>query len=274
MIEKFTALAANSFMKIQFQNSIKKKGAVPVGRAPVDEWRVRKTILGRLEGVGWCSLAETTTTGHRIFKKHPPSLPARVAMPNECELGRLSWMEPQAFDLDFLRRRVSATPDASDDGLVDHFSIFEDFNFHPLCKVLFGRHYDLLSFGFIWNFQNAIHIATIKPKTQEAASAASWECLKNFSFLLLQNMVRADVFTGSLAVFRFAAKPLIFAGDFLAAAGGEMRSNYFKNGAPRRKSQCLARALPALGDQIVRSFRDKKKFPIPLKAEKKNFSKS
>src|SRR3989344_229322 len=42
--------------------------------------------------------------------------------------------------------------------------------------------------------------------------------------------------------------------------------------APRRKSQCLARALPALGDQIVRSFRGKKKFPIPLKEEKKNFS--
>jgi len=27
MIEKFTALAANSFMKIQFQNLIKKKGS-------------------------------------------------------------------------------------------------------------------------------------------------------------------------------------------------------------------------------------------------------
>ena len=87
-------------------------------------------------------------------------------------------------------------------------------------------------------------------------------------------MVRADVFTGSLAVFRFAAKPLIFAGGFLAAAGGEMRSNYFKNGAPRRKSQCLAARHAPLGDQIVRNCRGKNKFPIPLKAEKKNFSKS
>ena len=33
-------------------------------------------------------------------------------------------------------------------------------------------------------------------KSQEAASAASWECLKNFSFLILQNMVQADVFNG------------------------------------------------------------------------------
>lgn len=33
MIEKFTALAANSFIKIQFQNLEKKKEAVPEGRA-------------------------------------------------------------------------------------------------------------------------------------------------------------------------------------------------------------------------------------------------
>jgi len=103
---------------------------------------------------------------------------------------------------------------------------------------------------------------------------SSIQFLKNFSFLLLQNMVRADVFTGSLAVFRFAAKPLIFCEGFLAAAGGEMRSNYFKNGAPRRKSQCLAARDAPLGDQIVWNFRGKKKFPIPLKSEKKNFSKS
>jgi len=32
-------------MKIQFQNSIKKKGAVPVGRAPVDGWRFRMSLL-------------------------------------------------------------------------------------------------------------------------------------------------------------------------------------------------------------------------------------
>jgi len=34
MIKKFTAFAANSFMKIKFQNLRKKKGAVPEGRAP------------------------------------------------------------------------------------------------------------------------------------------------------------------------------------------------------------------------------------------------
>jgi hypothetical protein len=45
-----------------------------------------------------------------------------------------------------------------------------------------------------------------------------------------------------------------------------------QQGAPERKSQCLARAKPALGDQIVRIFRGKKKFLIPLKAEKKNFN--
>ncbi|OHA39550.1 MAG: hypothetical protein A3I97_00190 [Candidatus Taylorbacteria bacterium RIFCSPLOWO2_02_FULL_44_35] len=33
-LEKITALAANSFMKIHYQNLRKKKGAVPEGRAP------------------------------------------------------------------------------------------------------------------------------------------------------------------------------------------------------------------------------------------------
>src|SRR3989339_900505 len=33
--------------------------------------------------------------------------------------------------------------------------------------------------------------------------------------------------------------------------------------APRRKSQCLAARNAPLGDQIVRIFRGKKKFPIP-----------
>ncbi len=125
-------------MKIQSQNLIKKKGAVPVGRAPVDELR-------KLEGVGWRSLAETTATSHRVVEEHAPPLPTWIAMPNECELGRLSGMEIQAFDFDFLRRWVPASPNTPDDGLVDHFSLFEDFDFHPLCKVLFGRHYDLLS---------------------------------------------------------------------------------------------------------------------------------
>ena len=43
--------------------------------------------------------------------------------------------------------------------------------------------------------------------------------------------------------------------------------------APRWKSQCLAPPSAGLGHQIVRIFRGKKKFPIPLKAEKKNFHK-
>ena len=42
--------------------------------------------------------------------------------------------------------------------------------------------------------------------------------------------------------------------------------------APRRKSQRFRCRLASLGDQIVRIFRGKKKFPIPLEAEKKNFN--
>ena len=48
----------------------------------------------------------------------------------------------------------------------------------------------------------------------------------------------------------FAAKPLIFAGDFLAAAGGEMRSNYFKNTAPVLSgSAALIKTAKELGEK-------------------------
>jgi len=43
-------------------------------------------------------------------------------------------------------------------------------------------------------------------------------------------------------------------GDFLAACGGEMRSNYLKYSAPIRKSQILAARNAPLSDQIVRIF--------------------
>jgi len=67
---------------------------------------------------------------------------------------------------------------------------------------------------------------------------------------------------GSLAVFKIAAKPLKFWGLTVAACGGEMRSNYFKNRAPVRKSQILLVLLASLGDQIVRNFGRKNQLAI------------
>ncbi|OGY63942.1 MAG: hypothetical protein A3I89_00595 [Candidatus Harrisonbacteria bacterium RIFCSPLOWO2_02_FULL_41_11] len=43
-------------------------------------------------------------------------------------------------------------------------------------------------------FSTIFKLSILRHKSQEAASAVPWECLKNFSFLLLQNKVRADVF--------------------------------------------------------------------------------
>ena len=43
-------------------------------------------------------------------------------------------------------------------------------------------------------------------KSQEAASAASWECSRNFSFLLLQNVVRADCFSGLFGGFEISRR--------------------------------------------------------------------
>jgi len=58
--------------------------------------------------------------------------------------------------------------------------------------------------------------------------------------------------------FRFG----ISRGDFLAACGGEMRPNYFKNSPPNRKLQVFKVRLASLGDQIVRNFGRKKQLAI------------
>ena len=68
--------------------------------------------------------------------------------------------------------------------------------------------------------------------------------------------------SGSLAVFKIAAKPLNFWGLLVAAAGSEMRSNYFKNTAPVRKSQISLARLASLGDQIVGNFGRKNQLAV------------
>jgi hypothetical protein len=50
-----------------------------------------------------------------------------------------------------------------------------------------------------------------------------------------------------------------FWGLAVAAAGGEMRSNYFQNRAPVRKCQVR---LASLGDQIVRNFERKNQLAV------------
>jgi len=67
------------------------------------------------------------------------------------------------------------------------------------------------------------------------------------------------------------AKPLKFGGLTVAAFGGEMRSDYFKNRAPVRKSQISLARLASLGGQFVLNFRGKNELAI-LKEEKKIFS--
>jgi len=102
-----------------------------------------------------------------------------------------------------------------------------------------------------------------------------YHMIKKFSFPQIQNMIRADVFLRVLLRFlsvRLRRISDFSRGDFLAACGGENGSDYFKNTAPRWKNQCLAPPSAGLGNQIVRIFWGKKKFPIPLEAEKKIFN--
>ena len=51
-------------------------------------------------------------------------------------------------------------------------------------------------------------------------------------------------------------------GQTLAAAGGEMRPNYFKYTQPARKGQCLAPPQAGLGNQIVRNFGQKNQLAV------------
>ncbi|MBU1291988.1 hypothetical protein KKH07_00655 [Patescibacteria group bacterium] len=53
-----------------------------------------------------------------------------------------------------------------------------------------------------------------------------------------------------------------FWGLAVAAAGGKMRSNYFQNRAPVRKSQISVVRLASLGDQIERNFGRKNQLAV------------
>ena len=96
----------------------------------------------------------------------------------------------------------------------------------------------------------------IKPKLKKKlAELLSKISMKKFSFP--KNMVRANVFRQVLWQFLSARLRRVSdfsRGAFLAACGGEMRSNYLKYSAPIRKSQ-IAGGFAAFGRyQIVRIF--------------------
>jgi len=73
-------------------------------------------------------------------------------------------------------------------------------------------------------------------------------------------VVQADIFTGSLAVFKERGEPRC-AGRaaksgwlFFGAFGGEIRSNYFQYSAHFSKSQSFWGRLASLGGQIEGKF--------------------
>jgi len=81
--------------------------------------------------------------------------------------------------------------------------------------------------------------------------------MKKFSFTKM--WFEPMFLTGSLAVFKIAAKPLKwnFWGLVVLAAPprrGEMRPNYFQYTQPPRKSQIRLAPFAGLGNQIKRNF--------------------
>ena len=96
--------------------------------------------------------------------------------------------------------------------------------------------------------------------------------IKNFLFAKT-NMVRADVFQQVLWQFlsvRLHRLSKFSRGAFLAACGGENRSNYLKNTAHFRKRQVGDNRLASLGGQFVLNFGRKNQLAIPF-LRKENF---
>src|SRR3989338_1789609 len=94
-------------------------------------------------------------------------------------------------------------------------------------------------------------------KSQEAASAASWECLKNFSFLLLQNMVRADVFNRFFGSFYRCGSPI--------PSASPKEKLHFPTGQAAAFSKCRGREsnslrLPLQGSALPMSYPGKNYF--------------
>ena len=77
--------------------------------------------------------------------------------------------------------------------------------------------------------------------------------IKNFSFPKIK-MQFEPIFLQVIWQFLSARRSRACGRGFLAAAGGEMRSNYLKNTEPVRKLQGFGSRLASLGDQIIRNF--------------------
>ncbi|MBI2035514.1 MAG: hypothetical protein HYT12_02420 [Candidatus Liptonbacteria bacterium] len=97
--------------------------------------------------------------------------------------------------------------------------------------------------------------------------------IKNFSVPQIQNMVRADIFLRVLL--RFLSVWLhrlsdFSRGAFLAAAGGENGSHYFKNTGHLRKRQARGSRLASLGGHFVLNFGGKNELAVSF-GGRKNF---
>ena len=84
-------------------------------------------------------------------------------------------------------------------------------------------------------------------------------------------MVRADVFLQVLWQFlsvRLRRLSEFSRGDFLAAEGGEMRSDYLKNSAPLRKSQIHGHTAAFGGGKIIRFLGLKNELAVSFRKRK------
>src|SRR3989339_92130 len=232
MIEKFTALAANSFMKI-LKSKIEKEKSGRANHTAFDgggrHTRLEKLELA-LEELGrnvfldralvffcgyplQCLVAPLTRLD--VHVGHPLTVAVHDAdepFAPETRIADIEVETPLVGNLDGLNRSgenvmvrtmLASKPIESAHNFARDWweSGFPQLCFECRleCLILRKTHESLLSF-LCWNVLSATTLAadyrqTMIPiisnasildhKSQEAASAASWECLKNFSFLLL-----------------------------------------------------------------------------------------
>ena len=231
MIEKFTALAANSFMKIYKSKFKKEKSGwanhtafYVVGGHGLEQFELALEELG---GDVFCDHTLMLFFGHSLQRLVAPLARLGVHIGHPLAVAVLDTDEPltpkarvgdveikTAFVRDFdspdrsgedvmVRTMLASKPiESAHDFVRDGWEPgFPQLCFECCleCLILCKTHEILLSF-LCWNVLSATTLAadyrqTIIPimlklnipyhKSQEAASGASWECLKNFSFLLL-----------------------------------------------------------------------------------------
>src|SRR3989344_6301278 len=201
MIEKFIALAANSFMKIYYRK-LKRKEPNRASETALMDWSQQHELLGLHRENGGLRRFQQLPTGavpvgllDGLDALHEPE--TGVVGFEVCVGQHVLGGDEKIFQRNLVVAKMNRVAHRTEPERLDFQSgrlrsHFEDQR-HSFSSL---RYWTMatLSPQRLSRISIILKPVILDHKSQEAASTASWECLKNFSFLLLQKMVRADVF--------------------------------------------------------------------------------